>query len=197
MYPVEILVLVLAQQPDVGELGQAAQLVDLVIDLNDLLLVFLPLLVDLYLFVYDLLTLHLELIDPVSTVLFLLLLEQFGRGLLPLEHSFLIFLELPQPILHVLLLLEQLILDLVVVPEEVHLVVDEGLEGVGFEAHVDQEDKVVHQLAVIVRRMEEPLLQLGSDRHLKGLQFADDELVGVVLLQRDIEEDELVPGRME
>ena len=158
MYPVEILVLVLAQQPDVGELGQAAQLVDLVIDLYDLLLVFLPLLVDLYLFVYDLLTLHLELIDPVSTVLFLLLLEQFSRGLLPLEHSFLILLELPQPILHVLLLLEQLVLDLVVVPEEVHLVVDEGLEGVGFEAHVDQEDEVVHQLAVIVRRMEEPLL---------------------------------------
>ena len=116
---------VFTQQPDVGELRQTAQLVDLVIDFYDLLLVFFSLLVDLYLFVDDLLTLRLQFLDPVSTMLFLLLLQLFCRSLLSLQHYLLILLELPKPILHILLLLEQLILHLVVIPEEVHLVVDE------------------------------------------------------------------------
>ena len=65
------------------------------------------------------------------------------------------------------------------------------------EAHIDQEDEVIHQFTVIVRRMKEALLKLRSDHPLKGLQLADDELVGVMLLEGDVEENELVPRGME
>ena len=116
---------VFSQQPNIGELRQTAQLVDLVVYFYDFLLIFFPLLVDLYLFVENLLTLCLKFLHPFSAMLFLLLLQLFRRDLLSFEYYFFIFLELPQPILHILLLLQQLILHFIVIPEEVHLVIDE------------------------------------------------------------------------
>lgn len=65
------------------------------------------------------------------------------------------------------------------------------------EAHVDQEDQVVHQLAVVGGRMEVALLKLVFYAFFEGLQLEIDELVGVVLLEGDVEEDELVPGGVE
>lgn len=65
------------------------------------------------------------------------------------------------------------------------------------EAHIDQEDEIIHQLTVIVRRMEEALLKLRSDHPLEGLKLTDDELIGVMLLEWDVEENELVPRGME
>lgn len=85
-------------------------------------------------------------------MLLLLLLEHLGVGLLPLHHYLLRLFQFPQPILHVLLFLQQLVLHLVVVAEEEHLVVDEGFEGMGFEAHVYQEDQVIQQNRVMLGR---------------------------------------------
>jgi hypothetical protein len=91
----------------------------------------------------DFLVFLLEFLHFFINVLFLLLLEQLNVGLFPLDDLLLGFLEFPQPILHVLLLLQQFVLHLVVVPEEQHLVVDQRLESVRLEAHVHQEDQVV------------------------------------------------------
>lgn len=75
---------VLAQQPNVGELRQTAQLVDLVVDFYDFFLIFFSLLVDPCLFVEDLLTLCLKFIHSLSAMLFLLLLDLFRSDLLSL-----------------------------------------------------------------------------------------------------------------
>lgn len=78
-------------------------------------------------------------------MLFLLLLDHLAVGFFALDRHLLGLLELPQSILHILFLLEQFVLHFVVVPEEEHLVVDQGFEGVGLEAHVHQEDEVLQQ----------------------------------------------------
>lgn len=104
-----------------------------------------------------------------SAMLFLFLLHLFGCNLLSLQHLLLILLQFPQPILHVLLVLKKLILHFVVIPEEIHLVVDEGFEGMGLEAHIDQEDEVIHQITVWLRWMEVALIQLGFYRSFEGL----------------------------
>jgi hypothetical protein len=48
----------------------------------------------------------------------------------------------------IFLLLKQLILNFVVVSEEKHLPVDESLEGVCFEAHIDQQKDIVQHFGV-------------------------------------------------
>lgn len=130
-------------------------------------------------------------------MLFLLLLQLFDVDFLLLDHLLLILLQFPQPVLHILLLLQQLILHLVVIPEEVHLVVDEGLEGMRLKAHIDQEDQIIHQIGVFLGWSKIPQIELSPDDPLEVLQLGDDQLVGVVSLQRNVEEDELVPGGVE
>ena len=130
-------------------------------------------------------------------MLLLLLLEHLGVGLLSLHHHLLRLFQFPQPILHILLFLKQLVLHLVVVAEEEHLVVDERLEGVSLEAHVYQEDQVVQQVRVLLGRREVALGELRAEDGLKVMQLGDYLRVDVVSLQRNVEEEELVPGGME
>jgi hypothetical protein len=151
----------------------------------------------LHLLIGNLLILFLEFLQFILIVLFLLLLEQFRVGLLPLDDCLLGLFEFPQTVLHVLLLLEQFVLHLVVVAEEEHLIVYEGLEGMGLEAHVHQEDQVIQQLGVLFGGREVPLGQLGVQDGLEVVQLLQDLRVYVVSLQRDVEEQELIPGSVE
>lgn len=51
-----------------------------------------------------------------------------------------------------------------------------------FEAHVDQEDQVIQQVRIILRRREVALGELVVEDGLEMLQFFDDLWVDVVLL---------------
>lgn len=58
----------------------------------------------------------------------------------------------------ILLLLQQLVLHLVVVPKEDHLPIDERLEGMSFEGHIDKQNEVVQHLLVAIRQVKLALL---------------------------------------
>jgi hypothetical protein len=107
-------------------------------------------------------------------MLLLFFLKQLRIGLLLLYDLLLSLLQLPKPILHILLLLQQFVLHFVVVPEEEHLVVDECLEGMRLEAHVDKEDQIIQQFAIASRRIKVPPIQFRCKNHLEGVELLVD-----------------------
>lgn len=71
------------------------------------------------------------------------LFNEFLCLFLPFHKLFLLLFELPDLILEFFLFLQEFILHFIVVSEEQHFSVNQGLEGVSFKTHVNQKNNVV------------------------------------------------------
>ena len=120
---------VLAEQPDVGELWKAAKLIDLIVNFHNFQHKFLSLCCDPFFFFQNILCFFDQFLHLIVIMLFLFFFDELSIQFLSLDCHLLRLFQFPKSILHVLLLFQQLILHLVVVPEEEHLVIDERFEG--------------------------------------------------------------------
>ena len=88
----------------------------------------------------------------------------------------------------IFLLLEELILDFVVVSKENHFSIDEGLECVSFEAHIDEEDYIVQHLWIGLRQWESTNSQIFLNNILEVSYFRGYSRVRIVrLCEFDVE----------
>lgn len=152
---------VFPQQPNIRELGQATKLIDFVVNVNDFLVELLPFVVNGCSRLIDGNNLFFQRGESASisvafAFLFILLLSL----LFLLRQLFLLLFDLPDLVFFFLLLLKQLVFHLVVVSEEEHLPIDESLESVCFETHIDQEYDVVEEFIVALRHTEYSFFQL-------------------------------------
>lgn len=143
---------VFPKQPNVGELRQTAKLIDFVVNVDDFLVKFIPFRVYLCSALINRSNLFFEggkltcfsVSFAFLFVDFLCLFFLFGK-------LFLFLFDLPHLVFFLLLVLQQLILHFIVVSEEKHLAIDQGLEGMRLETHVNQKNDIVEEFIIALR----------------------------------------------